>query len=166
MWCDALSWKRTPNQLSGQPFPIIFNHKGMGLDDIKCNTFRTLIGPCLHATKMQMHQMHDDVIKWKHFPRYWPFARGITGHRWIPRTKAIDAELWCFLWSHPNKRLSKQWWSWWFETPSCPLWRQRNVYRYVQYDLTEITFWGSSVKDRWKTPTHAPIHQCDGECLE
>ena len=20
---------------------------------------------------------HDDVIKWKHFPRYWPFARGI-----------------------------------------------------------------------------------------
>ena len=21
-----------------------------------------------------------------------------TGHRWIPRTKASDAELWCFLW--------------------------------------------------------------------
>ena len=24
-----------------------------------------------------------------------------TGHRWIPRTKASDAELWCFLWSAP-----------------------------------------------------------------
>ena len=24
--------------------------------------------------------VHDDVIKWKHFPRYWPFVRGI--HRW------------------------------------------------------------------------------------
>ena len=23
---------------------------------------------------------HDDVIKWKHFPRYWPFVLGI--HRW------------------------------------------------------------------------------------
>ena len=23
---------------------------------------------------------HDDAIKWKHFPRYWPFVRGI--HRW------------------------------------------------------------------------------------
>ena len=23
---------------------------------------------------------HDDVIEWKHFPRYWPFVRGI--HRW------------------------------------------------------------------------------------
>ena len=25
-----------------------------------------------------------------------------TGHRWIPRTKASDAELWCFLWSPPE----------------------------------------------------------------
>ena len=24
---------------------------------------------------------HDDVIKWKHFPRYWPFIRGI---HWSP----------------------------------------------------------------------------------
>ena len=23
------------------------------------------------------HKIHDDVIKWKHFPRYWPFVRGI-----------------------------------------------------------------------------------------
>ena len=25
-----------------------------------------------------------------------------------------------------NKRLSKQWWGWWLETQSCPLWRHRN----------------------------------------
>ena len=43
--------------------------------------------------------MHDDIIKWKHFPRYWPFVW--AGHRWIPRTKASDVELWCFLWSAP-----------------------------------------------------------------
>ena len=24
--------------------------------------------------------LHDDVFKWKRFPRYWPFVRGI--HRW------------------------------------------------------------------------------------
>ena len=42
-------------------------------------------------------QPHDDVIKWKHFPRYWPFVRRIhPSHRWIPLTKAADAELWCF----------------------------------------------------------------------
>ena len=27
-----------------------------------------------------MHQLTDDVIKWRHFPRHWPFVRGI--HRW------------------------------------------------------------------------------------
>ena len=37
------------------------------------------------------NSLHDDVIKWKHFPRYWPFLRGIPGHRWLPRTKASDA---------------------------------------------------------------------------
>ena len=46
-----------------------------------------------------VYHSHDDVIKWKHFPRNWPFVRGIHRSRWIPHTKASDAELWCFLWS-------------------------------------------------------------------
>ena len=29
------------------------------------------------------------------------FCGEFTGHRWIPRTKASDAELWCFVWSSP-----------------------------------------------------------------
>ena len=28
-----------------------------------------------------------------------PLCGEFTGHRWIPLTKARDAELWCFLWS-------------------------------------------------------------------
>ena len=28
-------------------------------------------------TRRGISQVHDDVIKWKHFPRYWPFVRGI-----------------------------------------------------------------------------------------
>ena len=28
-----------------------------------------------HHAEHELH--HDDVIKWKHFPRYWPFVRGI-----------------------------------------------------------------------------------------
>ena len=70
--------------------------------------------------------IHDDVIKWKHFPRYWLFVRWIHLSPVNSSIKASYAELWCFLWSHPNKRLSKQWWDWWFETPSCQLWRHRN----------------------------------------
>ena len=30
------------------------------------------------STMISQHWgIHDDVIKWKHFPRYWPFVRGI-----------------------------------------------------------------------------------------
>ena len=48
---------------------------------------------------------HDDVIKWKHFPRYWPFVKGIHrwGHRCISLIKASDADLWCFLWPAPEQ---------------------------------------------------------------
>ena len=60
--------------------------------------------------------MHYDVIKWKHFLRYWPLCREFTGHRWISLTMASDAELWCFFDLRLNKRLSKHSWGWLFET--------------------------------------------------
>ena len=51
-----------------------------------------------------------------------------------PVTRSFDA----FFELHPNKRLSQQWWGWWFETLSCPLWRHRNgyyslIYPYLTY---------------------------------
>ena len=56
----------------------------------------------LTTQKISKLRIHDDVIKWKHFPRNWSFVRGIHRSRWIPRTKASDAELWCFLWFTPE----------------------------------------------------------------
>ena len=44
---------------------------------------------------------HDDVIKWNHFPRYWPFVRGIHRSPVNSTHKASHAELWCFLWYAP-----------------------------------------------------------------
>ena len=38
-------------------------------------------------------EYHDDVIKWKHFRVTGPLLGEITGHWWIPLTKASDAEL-------------------------------------------------------------------------
>ena len=32
---------------------------------------------CSHFALGDELKIHDDVIKWKHFPRYWPFVRGI-----------------------------------------------------------------------------------------
>ena len=76
---------------------------------------------------------HDDVIKWKKIPYYWPFVRGIhrgpvnSPHKGQWRG-ALMFSLICAL----NKRLTKQWWSWWFETPSCSLWRHCNVSKSVR----------------------------------
>ena len=38
-----------------------------------------------------------------------------------------------------NKRWSKQWWGWWFETLSHPLWRHRNVFCFFYW--TGMTSW-------------------------
>ena len=37
------------------------------------------------------HRLHDDVIKWKHFQRYWTFVRGI---HWIPVNSPHKGQ-WC-----------------------------------------------------------------------
>ena len=89
----------------------------------------------------QQWNLHDDVIKWKHFPRNWPFVRGIhrspvnSPHKGQWR-RALMFSLICAL----NKRLSKQSWGWWFKTPSRLLWRHCNVERWslVYETLLEI----------------------------
>ena len=57
-----------------------------------------------------------------------------TGHRWIPHTKASDAELWCIFYLRLNKLLSKQSWGWLFDTPFRSLWCHCNVLQRPEYD--------------------------------
>ena len=82
---------------------------------------------CTWCSAMWRHFVvasHDDVIKWEHFPRYWPFVRGI--HRspvkspQRPVTRSFDV----FFNLRLNNQLSKQSCGGWLETPSCSLWRQ------------------------------------------
>ena len=55
---------------------------------------------------------HDDVIEWKHFPRYWPFVRGIhqspvnSPHKGQCMTQSYGVSFDLRL----NKQLSKQSW--------------------------------------------------------
>ena len=52
------------------------------------------VSNALHTVCTQNNGIfHDDIIKWKLFPRYWPFVRESIGHRRIHLTKANDAEL-------------------------------------------------------------------------
>ena len=50
-----------------------------------------------------------------------------TGPRWIPAQRPVTQSFDVFFDLSLNKRLSKQSWSWWFETLSCSLWRHCNA---------------------------------------
>ena len=90
---------------------------------------------------------------WRHWSNGKVFR--VTGHlcgefidpRWIPHTKASDAD--DFFDLRPNKLLSKQSWGWWFETPSRPLWRHRNVVPCIDLPQTRCCEFFRLVH-RWK----------------
>ena len=70
---------------------------------------------------------HDDVIKWKHFPRYWPFYEGnspVTGE--IPSQSPVTQSFDVFFDLRLNKWLSKQSKHRWFEMPPRSLWHHCN----------------------------------------
>ena len=70
---------------------------------------------------------HDAIIKWKNFPRHWPFVRRIhrsqvnSSYKGQWRGALIFSSIYAL-----NKRLNKQPWGRWFETPSRSLWRHCN----------------------------------------
>ena len=73
-----------------------------------CETLSRLLWR--HCNVIEMS--HDDVIKWKHFPRYWPFVQ-----------RPVTQSLGVFFDLRLNKRFSKQSRNRWLETPSRSLWR-------------------------------------------
>ena len=87
---------------------------------------------------------HDNVMKWKYFPRYWSFVRGIhrspvnSPHKGQWRGALMFSLIWAL-----NKRLSKQSWGWWFEMPSCSLWRHCNefsdAWRHIHIEMLSIS---------------------------
>ena len=48
----------------------------------------------------------------------------VTGE--IPTQRPVTRSFNFFFDLRLNNRLSKHWWGWWFEKPSCPLWRHCN----------------------------------------
>ena len=105
---------------------------------------------CSYSCNSWYLLFHDDVIKWKRFPRYWPFVRGIhrspvnSPHKGQWRRALIFS-----LDQRPNKRLSKQSWGWWFETPSRPLWRHCNVFSTAHLGWGHMSVRAFRLTDQW-----------------
>ena len=103
--------------------------------DFECTDMKHIQCICHHQRSKGLS--HDDVIKWKHFPCYWPFVRGI--HRSPVNFPHVTQSFDVFFDLRLNKRLSKQKWCWWFETLSRPLWRHRNVFARILVNIDRVT---------------------------
>ena len=109
---------------------------------------------------------HDDVIKWKHFPCYWPFLRGI--HRWPVDSPhkgqwrgALMLSFVC-AWTEPPSKQSRRRW---FETPPRSSWRHCNgvispvyIYRLINQSQRQKiknsrpVMWKMVVAPDWSAP--------------
>ena len=97
--------------------------------DMGC--FLWLMQKLSSSSAAKFKDLFDQNSDWWHWVYLWVCYNKVLCNTilywWIPLTKASDTELWIFFGLHLNKWLSKQSWGWWFETPSCSLWRHCNV---------------------------------------
>ena len=56
------------------------------------------VGTYIHTQQNKAQQNHVHLIMTSSNGNIFRVTGPLCGHRWIPRTKASDAELWCFLW--------------------------------------------------------------------
>ena len=64
-----------------------------------CDLVVTVAGQGAYVSHTDNTPFHDDVINGNIFRVTGHLCGEFTGPRWIPPTKASDAELWNFLWS-------------------------------------------------------------------
>ena len=93
---------RRPNNYNYADFEC--NIRIVELMQTKCASPTHLCGRDL----MTLGMYHDDVIKWKHFPRYWPFVRGSHWSTVDSPHKGLCRGALMFCNVRLNKRLSKQ----------------------------------------------------------
>ena len=80
------------------------------------------------STIWHFNTNHGDVINGSIFRVTGLLCGKFTGPRWIPLKRPVTRSFEIFFDLYLNKQLSKQSSGWWFETPSCSLWRHCNVW--------------------------------------
>ena len=105
----------------------------------------------LYQLNTDHNALDEDVIKWKHCPRDWPFVRGIhRSHVNSPHKGQWRGTLMFFFYLRPNKQWSKLSRGWSFETPSRSLWRHCNgnrfhIFNYEKIITIHVIYWHSHV---------------------
>ena len=103
-WVDAKLHMISSSDLNGNNRRVVFYSHTYLKHPFAISVFEVCV---------TMYCDYDDVIKWKHFPRYWRFCAGnspVTGEfpSQRPVTRSFDVSSHLRL----NKRFSKQPWGW------------------------------------------------------
>ena len=89
----SLRWSQSSYEKEPKRIAIKLTNFDHSLSD-SCSTTRTC---CDMMTSSNGSIFHVTCCLWGEF----------IGHRWIPLTKASDAERWCFLWSEPEQTVEQ-----------------------------------------------------------
>ena len=111
------------------------NSKSNSADPNKSDTIRNLTAIKtnllqIHICRMVMHTWEVIYARWRHQMETFSALLAIcAGNSPAPgeycTQKPVTRSFNVIFDLRLNKRLSKQWWGWWFETISRPLWRHR-----------------------------------------
>ena len=108
---------------SGRKFE--FQHESKGLTF--SNTRKAIISDTNAGGIAFLHSFMMTSPNGNFFRVTGPLCGEFTGPGEFPTQRPVTRSFDVFFDLRLNRRLSKQPWGWWFETPSWPLWRQRNV---------------------------------------
>ena len=89
-WMHILDYKKTTGNINWSHHPfcgfILYTNRSdfiaarrSGFESVSFTSspYALVVTHLISLADLQVLHNHDDVIKWKHFPRYWPFVRGI-----------------------------------------------------------------------------------------
>ena len=81
----------------------------------------------IHTTLSTVN-ISTQLTWWRHQMEKFPALLAICAGNSFPAQRPVTLSFDVHFDLRPNKRLSKQWRGWWFETQSGSLWRHRNVW--------------------------------------
>ena len=100
----------------------------------------------VQASNMMLTYHHASHTRWRYwietFPALLALCAGnspVDGE--FPAQRPVTRSFDVFFDLRLNKRLSKQSWNWWFETPSRPLWRQCNGWMDSPKKASNVELW-------------------------
>ena len=94
--CDIAQFSSSAHVLGTQTGLSLNTYNAMNNSGYKDNE------DALHRSGFMMTSSNGNILRFTG-----PLWGEFTGDRWIPLTKASEAELWCFLWSSPEHKVEQ-----------------------------------------------------------